>query len=73
LNRVGRNIAQPAEIIDRSAAVEFKSDGRTIRAQQGDTILQRFTPRESTSSAVASNITVRGDCFVPPGTAPTAW
>ena len=39
MNRVGRNIAQPGEIIDRSAAVEFKSDGRTIRAQQGDTIL----------------------------------
>jgi len=38
LNRVGRNTAQPGEIIDRSAAVEFKSDGRTIRAQQGDTI-----------------------------------
>jgi len=39
LNRVGRNTAQPSEIIDRSAAVEFKSDGRTIRAQQGDTIV----------------------------------
>ena len=38
MNRVGRNTAQPGEIIDRSAAVEFKSDGRTIRAQQGDTI-----------------------------------
>ena len=39
MNRVGRNISQPGEIIDRSAAVEFKSDGRTIHAQQGDTIL----------------------------------
>ena len=38
MSRVGRNTAQPGEIIDRSAAVEFKSGGRTIRAQQGDTI-----------------------------------
>ena len=38
MSRVGRNTAQPGEIIDRSAAVEFKSDGRKIRAQQGDTI-----------------------------------
>jgi len=38
LSRVGRNTAQPGEIIDRSTAVEFKSDGRKIRAQQGDTI-----------------------------------
>ncbi|MCH8801740.1 MAG: (2Fe-2S)-binding protein [Chloroflexi bacterium] len=38
MSRVGRNKAQPGEIIDRSAAVEFKSDGRKIRAQQGDTI-----------------------------------
>ena len=38
MSRVGRNTAQPGEIIDRSAAVEFTSDGRKIRAQQGDTI-----------------------------------
>ena len=38
MSRVGRNTAQPGEIIDRSAQVGFEFDGRKIRAQRGDTI-----------------------------------
>ena len=38
MSRVGRNTARSGEIIDRSAAVEFRFDGRRISAQQGDTV-----------------------------------